>query len=143
MEVIHMAWVNVQSIQKGSKVYFEVKVSDWEWDNIKLGYFDFKYMEGYYKKSTKPVKKIKTFLNKLWTEYPEASIDTRPIEKAKEQGKQEMEQQKIIWEYQDTARQLKSENNYSAETYKKLFNRAAELEKYLVANNLQNEIIYC
>jgi len=141
-----MAWVNVKSIQKGSRVYFEIKTSDWEFENQKLGYFDFKFMEGYYKKSTKPVKKYKTFLNKLWAEHPEASIDSidsKPIAQAIKQGKIEMEQQKVIWEYQDTARKIKSENNYSDETYKKLFDRAAELEKYLVANNLQNEIIYC
>ncbi|HCC07766.1 MAG TPA: hypothetical protein DEP72_06390 [Clostridiales bacterium] len=112
-----------------------------EFEVERIARYNFKYNEGSYK--DKDLKSFKTLENKLWKDNPKLSlgINLRIIEKCKQAGKQAMKHQKKIWDYQEVARKLKSENNYSDEILKKLFSWAAELEKYLIANNLENEII--
>ena len=68
-------------------------------------------------------------------------ISDKTINNAKQAGKQAQKQQNIIWEYEDIARKLKSEYEYTDLKLKELFSRAAEIEKYLIANNLENNII--
>jgi len=114
-----------------------------EFETERVGRFNFKNNEGYYKNSDKEIKSFKTLENKIWKGYPELclGVSLTTVAKLKLAGKEAMKQQTIIWEYQDIARKLKSENSYSVETLQTLFSRATEIEKLLVANNLEHEII--
>jgi len=117
-----------------------------EFDTERVGRFNFKHNEGYYKKSDKEIKSFKTLENKIWKGYPELSlgVSLKTVEKLKKAGKEAMKHQNIIWEYQEIARKLKSDpntNNYTEEYLRKLFLRAGEIEKYLVANDMQDELI--
>jgi len=68
-------------------------------------------------------------------------ISDKTINNAKQAGKQAQKQQNIIWEYEDIARKLKSEYEYTDLKLKELFTRASEIEKYLLANSLEENII--
>jgi len=110
------------------------------YDTERIARFNFRNNEGSYK--TKSLKSFKTLENKFWREYPPMLwISDTTLNKAKQAGKQAQKQQNIIWEYEDIARKLKSEYNYTDLKLKELFSRAAEIEKYLIANNLQENII--
>jgi len=111
-----------------------------EYDTERIARFNFRNNEGSYK--TKDIKSFKTLENKFWKEHPVMLwISDTILNKAKQAGKAAQKQQNIIWEYQDIARKLKSDYEYTDLKLKELFSRATEIEKYLVANNLQENII--
>ena len=110
------------------------------YDTERIARFNFRNNEGTYK--TKSLKSFKTLENKFWREHPVMLwISETTLNNCKQAGKQAQKQQNIIWEYEDIARKLKSDYEYTTDKLRELFSRATEIEKYLLANNLQENII--